>query len=150
MLLGRAALLIGLAAGPGCAGDDGLSRTDFRARADSICASANDEIRALGPEPPILTDEQAAWVEGVGAVGRAAVDEIGGLARPEGDGERLDVMIAGFERGFAGADDIARASRAGDDAAFRAAAADAIRSLNDARFAAAEYGLDACARLGRP
>jgi nitroreductase len=104
-LLGRAALLMGLAAGPGCAGNDGLSRTDFRARADSICAS---------------------------------------------DGERLDVMIAGFERGFAGADDIARASRAGDDAAFRAAAADAIRSMNDARFAAAEYGLDACPRLGRP
>lgn len=73
-LLGRAALLIGLAAGPGCAGDDGLSRTAFRARADSICASANDEIRALGPEPPILTDEQAAWVEGVGAVGKAAVE----------------------------------------------------------------------------
>lgn len=59
-------------------------------------------------------------------------------------------MIAGFDRASREPTTSPGRRVPGDDAAFRAAAAGAIRSLNDARFAAAEYGLDACARLGRP
>lgn len=139
-----------LALAVGCGGDGDVSPEDYSARADAICASANHEIRALGPEPPILTAEQAAWVEDVGEIAGAAVEEIGALEPSVGDRERLARMIAGFERGLARGDDIARASRAHDDDAFRAAAGEAVRSLNDARLAAAEYGLDACARLARP
>ena len=132
-----------------CSCGGGVSTTDFIERADAICADANRRVEALGPEPSILTDEQARWVERVAEIGRGAVADLRVLRTPAGDRETIGAMLEGFDGGFAGADAIAAASRAGDDAAFRQAAAAALDRLQDGRSEASRYGLDACSRLGR-
>jgi hypothetical protein len=56
-------------------------------------------------------------------------------------------MLSAFERGLGKGDEIARASRAGDDAAFRSSVDAALDSLTQAQASAAAYGLSECARL---
>ena len=55
-------VLAGLLALAGCGGTDGsLSSEQFAREAHAICVKANERVRMLGPEPPILTAEQADW-----------------------------------------------------------------------------------------
>jgi hypothetical protein len=52
-----------------------LGRAVRRPR-DATCADANERVRALGPEPRILTAEQAKWLEQLTAIDSAAVGEV--------------------------------------------------------------------------
>jgi len=57
--LAPVALALLVAAGACGDNDHALSRHEFLGKANAICGEANEKVRALGPEPPILTDEQA-------------------------------------------------------------------------------------------
>lgn len=55
------ALLCLSLAGCGARGN-GISRVQFAREANAICAQGNETVRKHGPEPPILTSEQADWI----------------------------------------------------------------------------------------
>jgi hypothetical protein len=143
------ALAVLVAAG-GC-GDSNraLSRHDFVREANAICGEANEQVRALGPEPPILTDEQADWIEQLTKIDREATEKLDLLQPPDAAEHPIASMLSAFERGLGKGDEIARASRAGDDAAFRSSVDAALDSLTQAQASAAAHGLSECARLGR-
>jgi hypothetical protein len=65
----------------GC-GDAGAS-ADFAHRAEEICAEANQGVRALGPEPPILTGAQARWIESLTEIDSTAVRRLRALKPPQ-------------------------------------------------------------------
>src|SRR5215211_3938653 len=57
------AVLAGMLAVAACGGSEGaLSREQFAREANEICVRANEKVRMLGPEPPILTAEKADWI----------------------------------------------------------------------------------------
>jgi hypothetical protein len=133
----------------GCGGtDDGLSHQQFARAADAICARANEEVRMLGPEPPILTAEQADWLMELTRIDRSALDRLRAL-RPADDQRRtVALMIALFDGGLGKGEAIARASRAANDAAFRRNVDAALDLLTQAQAYAGRSGLTECARLG--
>ncbi len=147
--LAPVALAVLVAAG-GCGDSDrALSRHDFVRKANAICGEANERVRALGPEPPILTDEQADWIEQLTKIDRTATERLDLLQPPDAGKRPIASMPSAFEGGLGKGDEIARASRAGDDAAFRSSVEEALKSLTQAQASAAAYGLSECARLGR-
>ena len=125
-----AALVLLLA---GCGGSGGA----FAEQANDACAGANEQVRALGPEPRILTAEQADWLEQLTQIDRDAVAKVRALDAPPDERAAISSMLAGFERGLGRGDAIARASRAGDLPALRgqvdAANVDFSRGAGDRR-----------------
>ncbi len=142
-------VLAGLLVVAGCGGTDGaLSTRAFTRQADAICLAANQRVRMLGPEPPILTAQQAKWILELTAIDRAALERLLALKPPKGERGAVASMIAAFERGLGKGEEIAQASRARDDAAFRRNVDAALDALAEGRAAADRFGLDECARLG--
>jgi len=128
-----------------CSGSGG----GFGDRANSVCAAANEQVAALGREPRILTADQADWLEQLTRIDRAALEELRGLEPPEDERADVAAMNASFGRGLGRADEIARASRAGDFATFRSEVDAALVDLRRGQALARKHGLDDCARLGR-
>jgi hypothetical protein len=147
--LAPVALALLVAAGACGDNDHALSRHEFLGKANAICGEANEKVRALGPEPPILTDEQADWIEQLTKIDRTATARLDALQPPDAAKRPIASMLSAFERGLGKGDEIARASRTGDDAAFRSSVDAALNSLTQAQASAAAYGLNECARLGR-
>jgi hypothetical protein len=71
------------------------------------------------------------------------------LEPPKGERRAMASMLSSFARGLEKGGEIARASRAGDDAAFRRNVDAALDALPEAQTSADRYGLVECARLGR-
>jgi len=129
-------------------GSGGLSPEQFADKADAICIDANDKVRRLGPEPPILTIEQADWLIRLTTIDRSALDRLRALRPPAEKRRAMASMLALFARGLGKGEAIARASRAADDAAFRRNVDAALALLARAQAHARRSGLDECARLG--
>jgi len=102
----------------------------------------------LGPEPPILTAEQAKWILELTRIDRAALERLRALTPPKEERRAVASMIAAFEQGLGKGERIARASRARDDTEFRRNVDAALDAFAEARAAADHYGLGECARLG--
>jgi hypothetical protein len=96
-----------------------------------------------------LTAEQADWITLLTEIGRAALVRLRGLTPPRHDRGSIESMLSAFARGLEKGAEIARASRAGNDSAFRRLVNDALEDLVRAQTIAADQGLDECARLGR-
>ncbi len=132
----------------GCGGD--TTAPAFSAQAEAVCADANRAVRALGPEPRLLTPVHARWVERVMRISLEAVEELRTLRPPAQDRESVNAMLAAFEAVYANGDEISRLWRRGDEQGFRAAVASSVEQLRKAQLAAAELNLDSCLRLGVP
>src|SRR6266545_518885 len=90
-----------LVAAGGCgASNRALSRHDFVREANAICGEANEQVRALGPEPPILTDEQADWIEQLTKIDRKATEKLDALQPPDAAKHPIASMLSAFERGL--------------------------------------------------
>jgi predicted Zn-dependent protease len=144
------AVLAGMLAVAACGGSEGaLSREQFAREANEICVRANEKVRMLGPEPPILTAEKADWILELTKIDRAALEGMRALEPPKGERRAMASMLSSFARGLGKGGEIARASRAGDDAAFRRNVDAPLDALAQAQTSADRYGLVECARLGR-
>jgi hypothetical protein len=137
-----AALVVVLA---GCGG----SGEAFAEQADEACAAANQQVRALGPEPQVLTAEQADWLEELTRIDRRAVARLHALDIPADALVRFKSMLGRFELGLAHGAAIARASREDDFPTLRSEVDAANVDFSRARAIAEEQGLDECALLGR-
>jgi hypothetical protein len=130
------------------AGCGGSSR-GFAGRANDACSEANERARALGPEPRILTAEQADWLEELTRIDREAVAKLRALEPPEGERGPISSMLSGFEHGLAHGAAIARASREDDFLTLRSEVEAANVAFARARTLAEQHGFDQCALLGR-
>jgi hypothetical protein len=69
-------------------------------KANAVCSESNERVRALGPEPPILTADQADWIEALTESDRSAVAKLLDLEPPESGRATIDAMLSDFERGL--------------------------------------------------
>jgi hypothetical protein len=107
-------VLAGVLVSTGCGGtDDRLTREQFAREADAICVTANEKVRMLGPEPPILTSVQAELILKLTKIDRRALSRLRALKPPKGERRSMASMISPFERGLGKGEQIARASRPG-------------------------------------
>jgi hypothetical protein len=132
----------------GCTDDDAKT-SDFVTAAESVCADANDAVRALGPEPPILRARQAAWILELTRLDRSAVDRLAALPAPPSERRTIARMLAQLHAGREEGRGDRTSSRAGDEGAFRVAVTLSLRHLGAAQLEALALGLGECARLGR-
>jgi hypothetical protein len=77
--------------------DDGTTKDEFVARADAICHEANDQARALGAEPPILTPAHATWLVALTESDNAALDRLQELERPPSDLATIGTLVTELE-----------------------------------------------------
>jgi hypothetical protein len=129
----------------GCGG----SSSGFADRANDACSDANERVRALGPEPRILTAEQADWLEELTRIDRETVAKLRVLEPPDDERGAISSMLSTFERGLAHGATIARASREDDFPMLRSEVDAANVEFGRARTIAEQHGLDECALLGR-
>jgi hypothetical protein len=140
---------------PGCGGDDDslpetpitpttesagpLSKDDFIAQADGICAEVNaavGTIEASTTDPASAVSQEADLYEGM-------VERIKDLGRPDDDAGLDEFLAAGDDLAQAEADARLAAER-GDDAGLAAAESDAAAALSDFQSAAESYGFEDC------
>jgi hypothetical protein len=117
-----------------CGGGDseGLSKEEFIARADAICADAQTEMEALGEAP--LDEEQAnQWWSSLTAIGQDAVGKIQALPLPDADRDEATRVLTAFEGAFS-------APTLGEGTGRIIAAVGRAR----------QYGFEECAGLGVP
>lgn len=112
-------VLLALAAAAGCGGEDeGLTKEDYIAEADAICAKANEKETALDPGGlgwhygPRFGD--AEFLAEFNDLGRAALRRLRALGPPEEDGATAAEVIAAIERQIDAFDDQIAALRADD------------------------------------
>jgi len=135
-------------------GDEGVSKSEFAAKADAICADANTQ-RAAMQEPGLLSPpyqyaEIARYSETLGDAYASALRDLKALETPEGDADAVTEILASFERGAGMSDEWVAASEAastsdGTDAYFAW-----IQAASEGQRLAAEYGLEACTQFGMP
>jgi hypothetical protein len=146
-------LAAGIALLAACTGE-GVSRSEFTAKADAICADANTQ-RAAMQEPGLLSPPYqyakiARYSETLGTAYASALTDLRALETPAGDAEAVTEILASFDRGVGMSDEWVAASEAastsdGTDAYFAW-----IQAASEGQRLSGEYGLEACARFGMP
>ncbi len=144
----------------GCGGDsdstggdgDTQPTADLVKQADEICLR-NDEERPKAPTIP--ADASAAelkktvdYFETDLELTRRTRDELAELTPPEGQEERWQTVLDGYDAVVAAYPDLIDAAKAGDDKAFVHVVGQIQQETEDLRPAAAEIGLQVCAAAG--
>ena len=141
------ALVAGLAAAS-CGGDGGggggeaLTKEEWIAQADAICAGANAQIDALG-EPAGLEDV-ADFSAKAEEISRAQLEKLRALTPPEGDAAAVGEMLGLVEQVIDEAAKLGDAAKEGDVGKINEIVA-AIDPINErADQLAQDYGLQEC------
>jgi hypothetical protein len=145
--------LLALAAAAGCGGEDeGLSKEDYVAEADAICAEANKEETALDPGGlgwhygPKFGD--AEFLSEFSEAGGAALRRLQALEPAEGEAGTADEVIASIKRMAGAMEDQIAALRAGDRAGESEIVNEYELAYSDLARAAGVLGLTQCQGLG--
>jgi hypothetical protein len=136
--------MVSAVAGAGCGGEDaGLSKAEFIAEADAICAVQQEQLDAVTAlQDPERESERV-------AISEKTLDDLRALPPPQGDEAAVDEIFSGFERSTALTADYVDARRAGDADAADAAMSDAGVVLAEAVSAAGQYGFKTCTHFGQ-
>jgi hypothetical protein len=124
-------------------GDSAVSRREFVARADAICASALRRTREIPPPTGTGTRALATYLDTVMPVLRSEGRQLRGLPRPAtGPGRQLTAFLSSFDAALGHYAAVAAAARRGDAAAVAREEA-SVRAAPTAALAA-RYGLRVC------
>ena len=139
-----AVLLASTAVAAGCGGGaEELSKEEFIAQADAICAVQQEQLDAVTAlQDPERESERI-------AISEKTLEELRALPPPQGDEEAVDEVFSGFERSTGLAADYVAALRAGDVEAADAAIAESSLTLAEAVSAAVQYGFTTCTRFAQ-
>jgi hypothetical protein len=157
-LIGVGAVLV--AAGiAGCGGSsddessDALSKDDYIAQANEICAGLTSDIE--GPAADFGKEYQAGEYEAAAAtLGdaneqiNASLDELKALTPPEEDRDTIDEFLSLHDDQAAISEDMVDSVAAGDDAAFRSAGKELEASSAKSDKIADDYGMADCGSAG--
>lgn len=154
-----AAVLLGAlaACGGGGGGDDtggaGLgssgapvSKADYVARADGICAEANRRVAELRSVPSASAQEEINKSRAGTAIYRDALTAIRSLPVPPGDEEVLAGTYDAFAAVLTAGEDVIRAAQRGDPAGATAIATKTRADLAEVNRRLAEYGMQECSK----
>ncbi len=140
----------------GSKSEEGVSKQEFVAKADAICAEANERRDETRTEA-FAEDETGPSEEGAAAYAKSmrtvlvrALQRLKALEPPGGDEKTISAMLAQFERALPLVDEVAAAARAGDRAGWERAMIVWSERAVEAQNAAHEYGLKECSRFGTP
>ncbi len=130
-----------------CGGGGGTSKEEFIDEADAICADANREVAALGPNPA-RPKPLAAHVTKVHAIVVRRLQELRGLERPEGDEDEIEQILGRFEAAASGLAETVGALQRGMPARVPELTRQTASAAIEGQRLANAYGLRACARFG--
>ena len=140
-LVGAAVLLAGCGAG-----NPGLPKAEWIARADKICANARDDIAAL-PRPGTLA-EVGAYATKTLKISERELAELRNLNEPRADRDTVAKMLQFVEDGIHATERVEKAAKNGDAEA-ATSAIDEVNGLTDrANKLARDYGLKVCGGKG--
>ena len=129
-------------------GDDRLSREEFVAKADAICAEANKKETAMNPggpgwhSGPQFEDEE--FMTEFNAIGRDAVRQLKALTPPEADQAKVDAVITHMETMVKAFDEQIAAIRADKKGTTAAIVTAYERAYADLSVVAGPLGLSEC------
>ena len=152
---GFAAAVIAVAAlvGAGCGGDDetpgggeALTKQEWIAKADAICADAQERIQKLG-DPGTDLSKLAELTGDAKEILEAEVAAIRDLNPPPGDEQQIDAMLAQVENGSEALEALIEAATSGDISKLQEITAEGSefsKASAEADRLASDYGLKEC------
>lgn len=127
----------------GC-NDDGLSKEEFIARADEVCADVNARTQEL--EQPRDPREFTRFARRAKAITEEAVADLRALEPPEDDAATIDRMIDNIEEAVNVLPEIGDAVAAEDFQRVQELGTQVQASAQQAQEIAQDYGFEECAR----
>jgi hypothetical protein len=124
-----------------------LSKPQYIARGDAVCARAIAQTHALGAVPSLQAWGGPAGTRSL-SIDRTALAGLEALVPPPGDATTVRRLLAGAMTTIAETARALRAARAGDERTFRAHAASVALLTRRYQAGARAYGFRACARWG--
>ena len=134
---------------------EGISKSEFVAQADAICADANEERQSFQTPAlfarPLNFQRIERYAKKLDALFASAMRKLRALEPPEEDADTVDEILARFERAVGMSDDFVAAQRSqdpqveGENVWFGW-----VEAASEAQTLAAEYGLQDCAWFGTP
>jgi hypothetical protein len=146
----------------GSAAETSLTRAEFIARADALCAAskakqeplrekveavarrARAEEKSSGDVSDSTRTELAATLRQIGAIGEDSLAKIDGIPRPEGDADQLKAIFRKVESAFEGSTGYAIALEGHQDAEAQAIAEKASAETRESDRMARRYGFKVC------
>lgn len=126
--------------------DDELSRAEFIAQADEICAEAGDAFEELQAQPPRTAREAADLTERLVDIAEDALDEIDRLNRPGELDAEVDRYLAAREEGIESLREGFEAAEMGESRRYGAAQEQLAAGQRSRHRLAREIGLRECSR----
>ena len=133
---------VAAACGGGDGGGDRLTKEQYIAEADAICADINEQLDALG-EPGNL-EEVAELAESAVGIQEEALEKLRALQPPEADEATLNEAYELLDQQVVLGNEIADAARDGDAASITAIIGQLEGIDNQADQIAIDYGLTEC------
>lgn len=140
LLLPLLAAVLALAA---CGGDDRLSRDEYIARADEICADIEQRGEAL--QEPESVEDVRRFIDQARPLLQEGIDDLRALEPPEDLQGPHDSMVDAAAGGLPALDRLAEAAEQEDEEAFNAAVEEITRADEESSRIAGEMGMKACA-----
>lgn len=119
-----------------------LSKAEFIAKADAICATGRSEIKAL-PNPRTYA-ELPAYIRKALPIQRRDIAEIRKLKPPKRDQREVELMLERVDRTNEAFESLRAGVESGDAAEANRAYAEVMRTNDDATRRAERYGLRVC------
>lgn len=137
--VGLAVLLLAASCGGG-----GVTREDFAAEANPICARVNSAVADLGE--PQSAEEFVSFAGEALPLIRDGLDDLRAVEAPEEDQDAFDEFIDTSQQMTDKTEEASAAAQAGDQAALQAAIAEIDQLNTDSIGMAADLDLDDCAQ----
>ena len=123
-------------------GGDPLSKEEFIAQADAICAEAEEEIADM--ERPTNPDQIDGFVRQARELTENTLEQLRELDPPEADAEKLEQMLDAIQRAVDQLPALAEAAKTNDTQAIAEASRAVQEATETSREIASEYGFEKC------
>ena len=123
-------------------GGDPLSKEEFIAQADAICAEAEEEIADM--ERPTNPDQIDSFVQQARELTENTLEQLRELDPPEADAEQLEQMLDAIQRAVDQLLALAEAAKTNDTQAIADASREVQEATETSREIASEYGFEKC------
>ncbi|MDQ3874463.1 MAG: hypothetical protein M3322_02770 [Actinomycetota bacterium] len=135
--------------------EDGVSKSEYVAQADAICADANQQRQSFQTpelfERPLNFQRIERYAKKLDVLFASAMGKLRALEPPQKDAATVDEILAKFERAVGMSDDFVAAQRSQDPQVEGENVWWAwVEAASEAQTLAAKHGLQDCASFGTP
>lgn len=123
-------------------GGDPLTKEDFLAQADAICAEAEERIEDL--ERPTNPEQIDGFVQQARELTENTLERLRELEPPEADADQIERMLDAIQRAVDQLPALAEAAKTNDTQAIADASREVQEATETSREIASEYGFEKC------